>query len=172
MGGAAGRNVTSGDPDRDRVYAAEDRLERWMAIADGRGSVRVFGSAWTPEPEVVFLNIVDIQRYCDQVIAHTGLDRPVRVRARRGDLEAHYESSSAVIAIPDRSVGSGWAMRELTVLHELAHHFAYRTNPRHGVHFRAHLIRLLNLVNKPISANMLAIAFMDAGLAAHEGTLT
>ena len=89
-----------------------------------------------------------MQRYVDDVLALPTVRRqwpevaPLRVRARRAATAAHYENrdGAGVIAVPD--VGTAdWAMRELVVLHEIAHHlcdaatgarFAVR---RDAVHF-------------------------------------
>ncbi|GAB95874.1 putative metallohydrolase (TIGR04338 family) [Kineosphaera limosa] len=160
--------MSTPDPDRDAVYAAEDRLVRWSALTAELGSVRVFGSAWTPEPEVVFGRVEDIGPYCAGVLDHIGHPHPVTVRARRGATSAHYEEARAVIAIPSARVGGQWAMREFTVLHELAHHVASRPGAPevagHGPVFRAALLDLLRQTGHPIAATMLGIAYADEGL--------
>ncbi len=62
---------------------------------------------------------------------------PLAVRARRGTTAAHYEYDGdlATIAVPDRH--TTWALRELVVLHEIAHHLCQdRAGARAGVRRR------------------------------------
>lgn len=152
------------DPDQKAAYVAEDRLKRWERLASENGSVNVFGSTWTPEPEIVFGRVEDIGLYCERVLAHIDHPHPVSVRKRRGAKAAHYESAKAVIAIPSEAVGGRWAMREFTVLHELAHHLTRYEPNSHGPAFRAALISLLRETGHPIAATMLQIAYAEEGL--------
>lgn len=108
------------DSQRQRVYDAEFRLRGLYDTADVIGSrvVELDGVTLTLPPEAKFGCLDSLQRYVDAV---TGAVGEVRVRDRRTAHHAHYEAAGRTIAIPDRRVG--WAMRELVVLHELAHHY-------------------------------------------------
>lgn len=132
------------DRDRADVYACEDRLAQWFDLGEAFRDVVVFGSTWTLPTERTFSSIDAVQRYVTKVSARARGGLAPRVRRRRGARAAHY--AMGVIAVPDaRSAGSGgraWAMREVIVLHELAHHFAAQ-----GDHFRPspgadHLVRV------------------------------
>lgn len=120
------------DCNRSKVYAAEQVL-RWMydrSAESGNPMTEITGIPVTLPPEAKFGNLDNIQPYVDRVLALPGLSGypmaqvPITVRRRKGDKFAHYEPPGT-IAIPDHT---HWAMRELVVLHEIAHHLA----PRHG----------------------------------------
>lgn len=159
------------DPDRGRVYAAEDEVLAWLTS----GEVRIAGETFSPEREARFTGPEEVQRYVDRVLAylvdggHRFADRErlaVTIRARRGARRAHYEPDRRVIAVPTRTSGGGWALREHVVLHELAHHL---TGPdpsagAHGADFRATLLRLLEAVGHVETARLLAHRFAAAGL--------
>jgi len=97
------------------------------------------------------------------VVERFGVLAPVAVRARKGQAQAHYESSGAVIAIP---LDSTWAARESVVLHELAHHIVMTRDgadvPPHGAAFTATMCALVECVLGPESALMLRTSY--AGL--------
>ncbi len=81
-----------------------------------------------------------MQRYVDDVLKLVQDRWPaaaITVRARRGGTAAHYERDGerAAIAVPDDRDGSAWAMRELVILHELAHHLCPQDAPAHGHDF-------------------------------------
>lgn len=142
------------DSQRQRVYDAENGLRRMYnaAVEIGNPVVTVGGITLTLPPEARFASIESIQSYVDRVRAlpsiaanHPRAGIPVTVRARQGDSRAHYENARAVIAIPD-NLGS-WAMRELIVLHELAHHLAW--GDQHGSRFAAAFLDLLGAVLGP-----------------------
>lgn len=141
------------DSQRQRLYDAENTLRRFYdtALAIDNPVITVGGITLTLPPEARFASIESIQSYVDRVRAlpslahHPRAAIPVFVRARQGDSKAHYENSRAVIAIPD-NLGS-WAMRELIVLHELAHHFAW--GDQHGSRFAAAFLDILGAVLGP-----------------------
>lgn len=140
------------------VYTAEDALEWALQTSATHGSVVINGVPLTLEPEARYASLESIQAYVDRVLAHPGViaefgpPRPVRVRERKTGHAAHY--AAGVIAI--NTTGSRWAMRETTVLHELAHHFS---TGGHGPAFAAAEIRLLELVMGPQAALALRILF-------------
>lgn len=161
----------SADPERNATYRAEERLHRWLDVADPTVTVDV--STYTPEREERFVAPADVQRYVDQVLAHLrasgkeygGLEsRSVSVVARRGNAKATY--AVGVISIPPFEVGGSWALRSTVVLHELAHHLSGADS--HSAAFRATFIRLLEDIGKPVWAELLHLAFASEGLDALE----
>lgn len=132
------------DSQRQRVYDAEEFLANiYDRVAAAGNMVNIMGVSLTLPPEAKFASIASVQHYCDQVTDMLGVAR-VQVRSRRGDTKAHY--CRGEIAAPDR--GDRWAMRELVVLHELAHHV---TGPahRHSPIFVGVLTDLLSRVMGP-----------------------
>jgi putative metallohydrolase (TIGR04338 family) len=142
------------DSQRQKLYDAENSLRRMIdtAVEIGNPVITVAGVTLTLPPEARFASIESIQTYVDRVRALPFIEAtypragiPVSVRARQGDAKAHYENARAVIAIPD-NLGS-WAMREVIVLHELAHHLAWGDG--HGSRFAAAFLDLLGTVLGP-----------------------
>ncbi|WOC11661.1 TIGR04338 family metallohydrolase [Gordonia sp. MP11Mi] len=158
------------DSHRSSVYAAE-RLVR--AILERTGSsqtVQIAGAELTLPPEARFSSLDAVRRYVDDVLALPNVcesfpqaRRPVTVRRRRGSAAAHYERDGAVIAVPD-SVDGAWALRELVVLHEIAHHLDPIGTPAHGRGFVDTLIELVGLVLGPETAFVYRVVFGDSGL--------
>lgn len=124
------------------MYAAEQFVRTLFdrAAEHGSRSVDFFGTQLTLPPEARFGSVDAVQRYVDDVLAHPAVKQrwpsaaAVAVRARKGTAAAHYERSGddATIAVPDRE--SRWALRELVVLHEIAHHLC-DADPPHGREF-------------------------------------
>ena len=85
------------------------------------------------------------------------------VRARRGVTAAHYEwtPESAVIAVPDRQ--TDWALRELVVLHEFAHHLA-QADPPHGPEFVAAFCELAEAVMGAEVGYVLRVVYAKEGV--------
>ena len=141
------------DSQRSKVYAAEEFVQTMFDRADSRGNrtLEFFGTNVTLPPEARFGTVAAVQRYVDEVLAHPAVrDRwpglaPVSVRGRRGQRAAHYEWSpdAATIAVPGRE--TNWALRELVVLHELAHH-VNQADPPHGPDFVATFCELASAV--------------------------
>ena len=136
------------DTQRARVYAAEDA---WALLLDAarRGARRavVAGSQVLLPEEKHFGTLASAQAYCDGFLG----DLPaVRVRQRRGQTKAHWETPG-VIALPFPARGQAWALRESVLLHELAHHLAFH---RHGVvdHGTSYTSSMLELVEQALGA--------------------
>jgi putative metallohydrolase (TIGR04338 family) len=139
------------DVQRGKVYAAEEFVRTLFDRAAERGSraVEFFGTQLTLPPEARFSSVGSVQRYVDDVLALPGVRQrwpaaPLRVRPRRGAAAAHYENrdGDGVIAVPD---AGDWALRELVVLHEIAHHLC-DARPAHGQEFVATLVALTEMV--------------------------
>jgi putative metallohydrolase (TIGR04338 family) len=84
------------------------------------------------------------------------------VRARRGVTAAHYEydGNVATVAVPERE--TTWALRELVVLHEIAHHIS-RAEPAHGPEFVATFCELTDAVMGPEVAHVLRVVYAKEG---------
>lgn len=122
---------TATDSKRSRVYAAEREIRFMFDNADkyDARTVQVHGSAVTLPIERRFASVESVQSYVDRVLALNWLGapypnavEPVRVRERRGQRFAHYEPMPPTIAVPLYAGNRAWALRELVVLHEIAHH--------------------------------------------------
>jgi len=115
---------------RGALYAAEDQVARILDRSAEFPVVEVAGSHLTLPPERHFAELASVQRYVDQILALGWVQerwpgpasRPVLVRERRGASRAHYEPAGGVMALPLHRGGTAWALRELVVLHEIAHH--------------------------------------------------
>jgi putative metallohydrolase (TIGR04338 family) len=157
--------VTPRDTQRAKVYAAEEFVRTLFDRAAERGNqvVEFFGTQLTLPPEGRFGSVAAVQRYVDEVLAHVGVDRPLTVRARRGVTAAHYERTDdgATVAVPDRH--STWALRELVVLHEIAHHLC-DAEPPHGPEFVDTFCAIASIVMGPEVAHVLRVVYAKEGV--------
>jgi putative metallohydrolase (TIGR04338 family) len=157
--------VTPRDTQRAKVYAAEEFVRTMFdrAAEHGNRSVDFFGTKLTLPPEGRFASVPAVQRYVDDVLARIGVDRPLTVRSRRGATAAHYEhwDDGATIAVPDR-LGT-WALRELVVLHEIAHHLS-GAEPPHGPEFVAAFCDLADAVMGPEVGHVLRVVYAKEGV--------
>jgi putative metallohydrolase (TIGR04338 family) len=165
-----------GSPSRDwqraKVYAAEEFVRTLFdrAAEHGSRSVEFFGAQLTLPPEARFGSVPAVQRYVDDVLALPGVRRqwptvaPLTVRARRAATAAHYESrgGTGTIAVPDLATAS-WAMRELVVLHEIAHHLCDESPP-HGSQYVDTLCTLAELVMGPELGHVLRVVYAKQGV--------
>ena len=163
--------MTPRDAQRAKVYAAEEFVRTLFDRAAERGNrvVEFFGTQLTLPPEGRFASASSVQSYVDDVLAHPGVRAcwpaagTLTVRPRRGASAAHYERSDdgASIAVPDRR--STWALRELVVLHELAHHLC-DAEPPHGPEFVATFCELAEVVMGPEVAHVLRVVYAKEGV--------
>jgi putative metallohydrolase (TIGR04338 family) len=162
--------MTPRDDGRARVYAAQRLVHAVFDNAEqGRArEVVFFGARLTLPPEAKFASIESLRRYVGDVLAlpalrarWPGAGASVAVRERKGDRAAHYERTGegGVLAVPD----SAWAMRELVVLHELAHHLDSEGASAHGPAFQATYAELAGMVMGPEVAHLLRVAFAREG---------
>ncbi len=138
-------------------------------------TVELAGATLTLPAEARFASVASVQQYVDRVLALPGVveqfDRarlPLTVRDRRSAQAAHYHSARAEIAVP-ATADNRWAMRELVVLHEVAHHLdptvaADTPGPVHGPDFVHTLIELVGQVLGPETALIYRVMLGDAGL--------
>jgi putative metallohydrolase (TIGR04338 family) len=163
--------VNARDTQRSKVYAAEQFVRTLFdrAAQHGTRTVDFFGTSLTLPPEGRFASVESVQTYTDSVLNHPGVQRrwpsadPVIVRPRRGVTAAHYEhlDGAAIIAVPARR--DQWALRELVVLHEIAHHLC-DTTPPHGPAFVAAFCELAGLVMGPEVEHVLRVVYLKEGV--------
>jgi putative metallohydrolase (TIGR04338 family) len=159
------------DDQRARVYAAEQFVRTLFdrVSEHGNGTVEFFGANITLPPEARFASVDSVQRYVDDVLGHPSVRKrwpaaePLTVRGRRGTTAAHYEYDGdvATIAVPDRQ--TTWALRELVVLHEIAHHVC-RAEPAHGPEFVATFCELTDAVMGPEVGHVLRVVYAKEGV--------
>ncbi|OBK15821.1 TIGR04338 family metallohydrolase [Mycobacterium asiaticum] len=160
------------DSQRAKVYAAEDFVRTMFdrAVERGSPSVEFFGTLLTLPPEGRFASVASVQRYVDDVLNLPAVRdewpgvSALRVRARRAASAAHYENrdGTGIIAVPDRSTAD-WAMRELVILHEVAHHLCQHPPP-HGPDFVATMCTLAELVMGPEVGHVLRVVYAKEGV--------
>ena len=165
-------NSSVRDSQRSKVYAAEEFVRTLFdrAAEHDSASVEFFGTQLTLPPEARFGSLAAVQRYVDDVLDLPAVRRqwpdvaPLRVRARRASTAAHYEKQdgTGVIAVPDHQ-DADWAMRELIVLHEIAHHLC-DVHPAHGSQFVTTLCILAELVMGPEAGHVLRVVYAKEGV--------
>lgn len=160
------------DSQRQRVYDAEDQVCRQLEYAAaGARLVDVAGSRIVLPLEVRFGSLNAAQAYVDAVrtseafaaLFPVAANQPLRIRARAGDRAAHYEAPGT-IALNEPASGTGWALRELVVLHELTHHGQHHDRlpgPLHGPAFAGALLTLAGAVVGPEVRLLLTAAFVE-----------
>lgn len=160
------------DSQRSKVYAAEEFVRTLFDRAAQHGTpvVEFFGTQLTLPPEGRFGSVESAQRYVGDVLGLAAVRQrwpgvsPLRVRARRAATAAHYENrdGTGVIAVPDRDTAD-WALRELVMLHEVAHHLC-QAEPPHGPEFVATICELTELVMGPELGHVLRVVYAKEGV--------
>jgi len=161
------------DAQRSKVYAAEQVVHALFDRAGTAPTLQIAGSTITLPPERRFADLPSVQDYADRVLGLAWVkDRwpvagPVTVRERAGDRQAHYERETATIAVPGVVRGDRWALRELVLLHEVAHHLTWTTGlGPHGPHFVAGYLELVDGVVGAEAAFVLRVTFAQSGVRA------
>jgi putative metallohydrolase (TIGR04338 family) len=167
------------DTQRQRLYDAEAQVCRQLELAAaGARLIEVAGSTLAPRLEVRFGSMAAAQAYVDRVrglpayaaIFPVAARVPIRVRLRAGDRAAHYEAPGT-IALHEPVTGAAWALRELVVLHELAHHGQHHDHEPgapHGPAYAGALLRLVGAVMGPEVGLLLMSAFADHRVGWHD----
>jgi putative metallohydrolase (TIGR04338 family) len=165
--------VSARDTQRSRVYAAEEFVRTLFDRAGqlSSRSIDFFGERITLPPEARFGSVESVQRYVDEVLTLPAVTQrwpdagAIGVRPRRSATAAHYQNSDgiAVIAVPDRT-RADWAMRELVVLHEVAHHLCDGPGPAHGPDFTATFCMLAATVMGPEAGHVLRVVYAKEGV--------
>ena len=163
--------VAATDSRRARVYGAETLVHRLFDTAE-RSDVRtveIFGSTITLPAERRFASIESVQAYVDAVLALNWVRArwpaaasPVLVCAARTQRKAHYMAVPPHIAVPLHDRGQAWALRELVVLHELAHHLA-GVDVQHGADFVDTHVTLVTELVGPEAGFVLRAALHENG---------
>lgn len=161
------------DVGRAAFYAAERLVHNLFDRAGVAHTATLAGTTVTLPPEAKFASVDSVRNYVDDVLALPSVRErfvragvPVTVRARKGFRAAEYRRSTPVgpeIAIPYRGEGA-WALRELVVLHEVAHHLDGSGGPAHGAEFAQTLIDVVGLVLGPEAAFAFRVIFADSGI--------
>ena len=161
------------DSRRSEVYAAEQFVRTLFDHAAQHSSraIDFFGETITLPPEARFASLESVQCYVDEVLALPGVTAQwpapgsITVRARRAASAAHYENhdGAGVIAVPPRTE-TGWAMRELVLLHEVAHHLCDGDGPAHGTDFVATFCALAATVMGPEAGHVLRVVYAKEGV--------
>lgn len=161
------------DRQRSRVYEAEALVRRMFDRAVDYPVVDVAGSHLTLPPERKFASLDSVRSYVEAVLGLQWVRArwprasiPVLVRARAGQSRAHYERVSGIIAVPLHEGGRAWALRELVVLHEVAHHLADDVDEvAHGAHFTGRMVELVAGIVGEEAAFLLRVTMLESGVA-------
>jgi putative metallohydrolase (TIGR04338 family) len=162
---------TPRDVGRARFYAAERLVLGMFDRAGSNRTVQLAGTELTLPAEARFASVESVRDHVIRVLDLPGVrerfdraSQPVTVRERRGHRSAHYESMSGQvpqIAIPS-ATGGRWALRELVVLHEIAHHLDDPATPAHGRSFAITLTDLVGLVLGPEAGLVYRVVLSDS----------
>jgi putative metallohydrolase (TIGR04338 family) len=164
------------DSQRQRLYNAQHALTTMIDLTQESDNpmVSIDGVSLVLPPEAKFASLDSIQIYIKQVLAmpsvieRFGHNDPdvITVRERKGHTAAHYEGygpHGGIIAV--HTGDKNWAMREVVILHEIAHHFTRNNHPAHGPKFATALVDLLGLVMGPQAAMALRLLFVQSDVA-------
>lgn len=167
--------VKNRDSQRSKVYEAENMVRTMFDRADERDlrTIDILGSTLTLPIERKFASIDSVQDYVDAVLnlnwvrqtwPHGGT--VVHVRERSGTGASHYERDSRTIAVPLHRHNEAWALRELVVLHELAHHFEPDDSdtPPHSGQFVDRFVTLVSEIIGQEAGFVLRATMLDAGV--------
>src|SRR5580765_2801481 len=139
------------DFQRSRVYDAEHLVHRIFDRSADFPVIDIAGSHLTLPIERKFGSIQAVQGYVDQVLELNWVDE-------------RWRRAGSVMAVPGVRSGSAWALRELVILHELAHHLADDIEIAHGGAFVQRLITLIDGVIGPEAAFLLRVTMLDVGV--------
>jgi putative metallohydrolase (TIGR04338 family) len=149
------------DDQRALVYGAEQQVLNHVERAGG-AVVDFFGTQLSLPAERRFCDVAEVQKYVAEVtkvLRHeeefSRLTTPT-IRHRKGSGCAHYESERSVIAMPS---DSPWAMRELIVLHEFAHHVTFSLTPDASAHGDEFVKNYLSLVERFLGPELRLLMF-------------
>lgn len=167
--------TTARDSQRAKVYDAEQLVRQVFDRADEHNvrELELLGSHITLPGERKFASVESVQTYVDMVLALNWVraqwDRAavgVAVRPRAGQRAAHYESVVSTIAVPLHVSGSAWALRELVVLHELAHHLEPQESgfAPHGPEFVGRYLELVGEIIGGEAGFLLRTTMLECGV--------
>ena len=160
------------DRQRARVYDAENLVHRIFDRSADFPVIEVAGSRLTLPVERHFATIGSVQTYVDAVLALATVRAqwpraavPVAVRERHGQQQADYQRLTATLAVPLHAGNRAWALRELVIVHELAHHFGETEHEEpHGPAFTGRLIAVTGHVIGEEAGFLLRTTMWDLGV--------
>lgn len=159
------------DGQRAKVYEAENLVHRIFDRSADFPVVEVADSRLTLPVERHFATLESVQAYVDAVLASAAVRArwprahlPVAVRERSGQQQADYQRLTAVLALPLHAGNRAWALRELVILHELAHHLADTEEEAHGPAFTERLIALTGEIVGEEAGFLLRSTMWDNGV--------
>jgi len=163
------------DMQRAKVYDAEGLVRRMFDRADEHGmrTVKLYGSHITLPIERRFASVESVQSYVDRVLGLNWIrarweraTAPITVRARAGASAAHYETERETLAVPLHVSGNAWALRELVILHEVAHHLepGGEELAPHGPEFCSRYLDLVDGIIGPEAALVLRTSLLGCGV--------
>ena len=131
--------------------------------------VDVAGSRITLPVERQFASIDSVQRYVDRCWPCLGgLDMGpgggAGGRERSGRARRTTNGSVRSWRCPSHRAGPAWALRELVILHELAHHLAPDIESAHGGPFVDRMLTLVDGIVGPEAALLLRVTMLDVGV--------
>lgn len=160
------------DPQKARVYGSEQQVRRVFDLARTTGSplINLCNSQMVLPDEVLFGSLAGAEKYLHRVQSTDWYterwpdSRPVSVRQRKGNQKAHYQHDGVIALHDTQQRGQAWAMRELVVLHELAHHVT-RPYEAHGAEFCGAFIHLVSNAMGGVAGLLLMHTFHTGGCA-------
>ncbi len=160
------------DSQRAKVYDAENLVHRIFDRSAEFPVVEVAGSRLTLPVERHFATLESVQAYVDAVLGSAAVRTrwprahvPVAVRERSGQQQADYQRLTAILAVPLHAGNRAWALRELVILHELAHHLADADDEEaHGPAFTERLIALTGEIVGEEAGFLLRTTMWDNGV--------
>lgn len=168
----------SRDHQRGALYDAERRLRRVLDRAHEYPMAEVAGSRIVIPVERKFADLASMQTYVDLVLARPWPEFPrmnishVAVVPKPEYTEQnHAVYTGGAILVPllavNPATGTRWAMRELVVLHELAHHAMFVHRPgaaHHGAEFAGAFRTLVAGMMGPEAGLLFDVIFRDGGV--------
>jgi len=136
------------DAQVSRVYKSEELFGRLLDNALEFPFVQIWGSQIpVPSHEKKFGDLDGVRRYVLWLFSTPWMSenypdaKAPGVMLRRGDKMAHYQWGT--IYVPAVQRGGRWAMREIVVLHEVAHHLTRGVDQSHGTEFTQAFLALV-----------------------------
>jgi putative metallohydrolase (TIGR04338 family) len=160
--------VGNRDSQRKKVYDAEFEIRDLLEKASqGYRRFEMYGSVFTVETDLKFGRLAHVQTYVNAVLAQPWVQErwpkmssfPITVRHRKGDAAARYESGT--IALHEAKTGQSWSLRQIVVLHEIAHHLEF--GERHGPAFVAAFCELVTQEISHEVGYLLRVSMLENG---------
>jgi putative metallohydrolase (TIGR04338 family) len=137
------------DSQKSRVYDAEQVVRRVLDRAHEAPLIEIHNSSLVLPSEMRFGSLDGAQTYVDRIQAsdwyRAKYPRATKIKVvqRKGNNLAHYKHGEVALHDNERR-GVAWAMREIVVLHEMAH--GVSTGDGHGSQFCAAFLFLVREV--------------------------